>query len=78
MLWPCVCIQVQPTYEAPLAQGLMQMADVHCRCGKPVGYAFCGDKTPDRRNLHQVGRFGLVASRFRVAPYKLAGAISTD
>jgi hypothetical protein len=56
----------------------MQMADVHCRCGKPVGYAFCGDKTPDRRNLHQVGRFGLVASRFRVAPYKLAGAISTD
>ena len=57
---------------------LMQMADVHCRCGKPVGYAFCGDKTPDRRNLHQVGRFGLVASRFRVAPYKLAGAISTD
>ena len=48
--------QVRDTYEEQLAQGLMQMADVHCACGVQVGYKFCGDRTPTKRNLNQVGR----------------------
>ena len=58
-------------YEEHLAQGLMEMADVHCKCGKQVGYKFCGDKTTTKRNLNQVGRYGLVSSCFSRAPYQL-------
>ena len=47
------------------------MADVHCKCGKQVGYKFCGDKTTTKRNLNQVGRYGLVSSCFSRAPYQL-------
>ena len=61
-------------YEEMLAQGLMDMSDVYCKCGKQVGYQFCGDKTPTKRNLNQVGRAGLVCSTFRVAPYQLSHA----
>ena len=50
------------------------MADVHCKCGKQVGYMFCADRTPARRNLNQVGRMGLVVSTFSVAPYQLPHA----
>ena len=49
----------------------MEMADVHCKCGKQVGYKFCGDKTTTKRNLNQVGRYGLVSSCFSRAPYQL-------
>lgn len=66
--------QVKDRYETQLAQGLMLMADVKCKCGTAVGYAFCGDRTFCHRNLHQVGRMGLVVSRFRVAPYQLPHA----
>jgi len=59
-------------YEEHLAQGLMDMSDVFCRCGKQVGYKFCTDKTPNGRNHNQVGRFGLVRSCFQKAPYQLA------
>lgn len=58
-------------YEEHLAQGLMDMADVFCRCGKQVGYKFCKDKTTNGRNQNQVGRYGLVCSCFRKAPYQL-------
>ena len=58
-------------YEEHLAQGLMDMADVFCRCGKQVGYKFCADKTPIGRNLNQIGRFGLVRSCFQKAPYQM-------
>ena len=67
-------VDVRGVYEEHLAQGLMDMADVYCKCGAQVGYKFCGDKTPAGRNLHQVGRYGLVASRFRVAGYQLSHA----
>lgn len=111
-------VRVKPAYEEQLAQGLFDMADVHCAaCGEQVGYAFVADKTPRRRNENQaraprctsrarrctarargahtwaharcahararaphtrlcalaavqVGRFGLVTSRFVVADYK--------
>ena len=62
---------VGDSYEEHLAQGLMEMADVHCKCGKQVGYKFCGDKTTTKRNLNQVGRYGLVSSCFSRAPYQL-------
>ena len=64
--------EVRGEYEEHLAQGLMDMADVYCKCGKQVGYKFCRDKTPTGRNLNQVGRFGLVSSCFRRASYQLA------
>jgi hypothetical protein len=64
-------IEVRGRYEEQLAQGLMDMADVYCKCGAQVGYKFCKDKTPNNRNLNQIGRFGLVASRFKVAPYQV-------
>lgn len=67
-------IEVRGKYEEMLAQGLMDMSDVYCRCGKQVGYMFRHDKTPNRRNLNQVGRMGLVCSTFRVAPYQLSHA----
>eukprot|EP01064_Diplonema_japonicum_P028838 TRINITY_DN4528_c0_g1_i4.p1 TRINITY_DN4528_c0_g1~~TRINITY_DN4528_c0_g1_i4.p1 ORF type:complete len:331 (+),score=39.55 TRINITY_DN4528_c0_g1_i4:105-1097(+) len=53
--------------EERLAQGKFLMADVSCRCGKLVGYKFCKDLTRDTRNQYQIGRYGLVASCFRVA-----------
>ena len=53
-------------------QGLMDMSDVYCKCGQQVGYMFRRDKTPNKRNLNQVGRAGLVVSRFTVAPYQLS------
>ena len=65
-------VVIRGRYEEQLAQGLMDMGDIFCKCGTQVGYAFLGDKTPERRNLNQVGRMGLVASRFLVAPYKLS------
>ena len=61
-------------YEEMLAQGLMDMSDIFCKCGKQVGYMFRADKTPNRRNLNQVGRMGLVCSTFAVAPYQLSHA----
>jgi len=64
-------VRLGPAYEEQLAQGRMLMQDVHCVCGVQVGYAFAGDRTPSRRNLNQVGRKGLVCSRFRVAPYQV-------
>ena len=64
-------VEVRRTYDEQLAQGLMLMADVFCRCGAQVGYRFCGDKTPNGRNLHQVGRYGLVCSTIAVAPYRI-------
>ena len=65
-------IDVKSKYDEQLAQGLMEMADVFCKCGEQVGYAFCADKTPNQRNLNQVGRMGLVCSRFNVAPYQIS------
>jgi len=65
-------IEVRPSYEEHLAQGLMEMADVYCKCGTQVGYKFCADKTPTGRNQNQVGRYGLVCSRFTVAAYELS------
>ena len=65
------CFLSRRRYEEHLAQGLMEMADVHCKCGKQVGYKFCGDKTTTKRNLNQVGRYGLVSSCFSRAPYQL-------
>lgn len=62
---------VRGEYEEHLAQGLMDMADVHCKCGRQVGYRFCRDKTPTGRNQNQIGRFGLVASCFIKAPFQL-------
>ena len=41
---------------------------------RQVGYMFRADKTPSRRNLNQIGRMGLVCSRFRVATYQLSHA----
>mmetsp|Transcript_50487 Transcript_50487/g.131355 ORF Transcript_50487/g.131355 Transcript_50487/m.131355 type:complete len:219 (+) Transcript_50487:979-1635(+) len=64
--------KVQGRYDEHLAQGLMGMADVWCICGCQVGYRFCADKTPAKRNLNQVGRFGLVVSTFSVGQYKIA------
>ena len=64
-------IEVRSPYEAQLAQGMMLMGDVFCRCGCQVGYKFCGDRTPTQRNLNQVGRFGLVCSTFAVAPFQI-------
>ena len=64
-------VEVRSPYEEQLAQGMMLMADVFCRCGCQVGYKFCGDRTPSQRNLNQVGRFGLVCSTFAVAPYQI-------
>jgi len=61
-------VQVGPRYEEHLAQGRMEMADVYCQCGIQVGYKFCADRTPSKRNLHQIGRYGLVCSTFRAAP----------
>jgi hypothetical protein len=63
--------EVRGEYEEHLAQGLMDMADVYCKCGKQVGYKFCHDKTPNGRNLNQVGRFGLVTSCVRRGSYQL-------
>ena len=37
-----------------------------------VGYKFCADKTSIGRNQNQVGRYGLVCSRFSVAAYQLS------
>ena len=65
-------VEVRGRYEEMLAQGLMDMSDVYCKCGKQVGYMFRADKTPNRRNLNQVGRMGLVCSAFHVAPYQLS------
>ena len=65
-------VNVRGTYEEQLAQGLMLMADVYCKCGVQVGYSFEGDRTSNRRNLNQVGRKGLVCSRFYVAPYQIS------
>ena len=65
-------VEVRPSYEEYLAQGLMEMADVYCKCGTQVGYKFCADKTPTGRNQNQVGRYGLVCSRFTVAAYQLS------
>ncbi|KAJ1620899.1 hypothetical protein T492DRAFT_914725 [Pavlovales sp. CCMP2436] len=60
-------VSVKPCYEEQLAQGLFDMADVHCRgCGRQVGYAFVADKTRRCRNENQVGRFGLVTSCFTI------------
>ena len=64
-------VEVRGRYEETLAQGLMDMSDVYCKCGKQVGYMFREDKTPNQRNLNQVGRMGLVCSTFRVATYQL-------
>ena len=64
-------VEVRSPYEAHLAQGMMLMGDVFCRCGCQVGYKFCGDRTPTQRNLNQVGRFGLVCSTFAVAPFQI-------
>jgi len=53
--------------EHRLAQGLFDMADIHCKsCGWQVGYAFVRDKSEEKRNVNQVGRFGLVCSRVRL------------
>eukprot|EP00928_Gymnodinium_smaydae_P063582 TRINITY_DN4711_c0_g3_i1.p1 TRINITY_DN4711_c0_g3~~TRINITY_DN4711_c0_g3_i1.p1 ORF type:complete len:672 (+),score=139.77 TRINITY_DN4711_c0_g3_i1:111-2126(+) len=53
--------------EHRLAQGLFDMADVHCSsCGRQVGYHFVEDKSEGKRNVNQVGRFGLVCSRIRM------------
>jgi len=57
--------EVRTEYEEHLAQGLMDMADVYCKCGKQVGYKFCRDKTLTGRNQNQVGRYGLVVSCFK-------------
>lgn len=65
-------VEVRGRYEEQLAQGLMEMADVWCKCGCQVGYKFCGDKTASKRNRNQVGRYGLVCSTFKIAPYQLA------
>lgn len=65
-------VDVRQPYEEYLAQGLMEMADVYCKCGMQVGYKFCADKTPTGRNQNQVGRFGLVCSRFTLAAYQLS------
>ena len=67
-------VEVRGRYEEQLAQGLMEMADVFCMCGAQVGYKFCADRTPSRRNRNQVGRFGLVCSTFYVAPYQMSHA----
>lgn len=67
-------MEVRSCYEETLAQGLMEMSDVYCKCGCQVGYAFRDDKTGQGRNLNQVGRFGLVCSALRVAPYQLPKA----
>ena len=40
-----------------------------------VGYKFVADKTPARRNQNQVGRFGLVRSRFSIADYQLSHTV---
>ena len=64
--------EVRGEYEEHLAQGLMDMADVYCKCGKQVGYKFCRDKTPNGRNLNQVGRYGLVTSCFQRGSFQLA------
>jgi len=54
-------------HEHRLAQGLFDMADVHCKaCIAQVGYAFIRDKSEEKRNVNQVGRFGLVCSRVRL------------
>jgi len=54
-------------HEHRLAQGLFDMADVHCRsCAAQVGYAFVLDRSDENRNVNQVGRFGLVCSRVRL------------
>ena len=37
-----------------------------------VGYKFVADKTATGRNQNQVGRFGLVCSRFNLATYQLS------
>ena len=62
---------MRDAYEETLAQGRMEMADVYCHCGAQVGYKFCADRTPSKRNLNQVGRYGLVCSTFMIAPYQL-------
>jgi len=65
-------VVVKPSYPEHLAQGLMEMADVYCCCGVQVGYKFVADKTATGRNQNQVGRFGLVCSRFNLATYQLS------
>eukprot|EP01063_Lacrimia_lanifica_P027266 TRINITY_DN3806_c0_g1_i1.p1 TRINITY_DN3806_c0_g1~~TRINITY_DN3806_c0_g1_i1.p1 ORF type:complete len:343 (+),score=71.44 TRINITY_DN3806_c0_g1_i1:116-1144(+) len=60
-------ITVTSPSERRLAQGKFIMADVACKhCGHAVGYKFCRDLTREGRNVYQVGRYGLVTSRFRV------------
>lgn len=59
---------IRNRHEHRLAQGLFDMADVHClKCGKAVGYAFLKDKSEEQRNINQVGRFGLVCSQVSLA-----------
>eukprot|EP00756_Hemistasia_phaeocysticola_P005101 Hpha_TRINITY_DN1316_c0_g1::TRINITY_DN1316_c0_g1_i1::g.93362::m.93362 len=52
--------------EERLAQGRFLMEDLHCICGKQIGYKFVRDLSRDQRNINQVGRYGLVASCFRL------------
>eukprot|EP01062_Namystynia_karyoxenos_P020933 TRINITY_DN17941_c0_g1_i1.p1 TRINITY_DN17941_c0_g1~~TRINITY_DN17941_c0_g1_i1.p1 ORF type:complete len:434 (+),score=94.59 TRINITY_DN17941_c0_g1_i1:137-1438(+) len=52
--------------EERLAQGRFLMEDLYCCCGKQVGYKFVRDLSRDQRNVHQVGRYGLVISCFRI------------
>jgi len=68
----CYVCAVSPTViartqrEERLAQGRFLMEDLHCICGKQIGYKFVRDLSRDQRNINQVGRYGLVVSCFRL------------
>lgn len=55
-------VQLGPSVRRPLAQGLMETADVTCSsCGGFVGWQFSKDLASGR-NQNQVGRFGICVS----------------
>lgn len=59
-------VEIMPPYQENLAQGRFEMANVLCKCGRQVGYKFVTDLSTTTKNENQVGRFGLVVSRFTV------------
>jgi len=61
-------VTIGNAYPEQLGQGPFLMADMWCNCGKQVGYKFMQDKSTTQRNIHHIGRFGLVNSCVRVDP----------
>jgi len=61
-------VQESQTYSKLLAQGPIDVANISClSCQAQVGWKFCADRQPNQPNAHQIGRYGLVLSSFRLS-----------